>query len=268
VTGGTYAAVSGAPTDTWKYPFRIIGSLGVVWVVLWVTLVPRAMLRRDVGGSTETGSGRFWDVFYDRRFWALFAMVVGINIAWHGYRTWLPKFLMQDRGYSEADMSKFTTLYYLVADVGSWTVGGLTLVLIHRGRSHHGARMIAYTLCALLTLLSLTVPHLSGAVLQLALLTIAFGALGLFPTYFAFSQELSVKHQGKVTGTLGAGAHFSLAAFKLVEGYVARETGSRSIVLAGVGVAPLIALAIMFWLWPRDGKSPAEPMRDPMQSGV
>lgn len=253
VTGGTYAAVSGAPVDTWKYPFRIIGSLGVVWIALWFTTVPRTLLRSETGpaGAADAGIARFRDVLRDVRFWVLFATVVAINITWHGYRAWLPLYLQEQRGYSEAEMSRFTTLYYLIADVGSWTIGGLTLWLCHRGMSVHRSRSLVYGLCAVLTLGTLAVPVLpSGWPLQLALLTVAFGALGLFPTYFALSQELSAAHQGKVSGTLGAGAHFSLALIYPLEGLISDATGSYEVVLGGIGVAPLAAFLFLLWKWP------------------
>ena len=88
VTGGTYAAVTDAPVDTWRYPFRVIGSLGVIWIVLWFATVPR--LLRAGNSRADAGITRFRDVFRDQRFWVLFAAVVAINITWHGYRAWLP----------------------------------------------------------------------------------------------------------------------------------------------------------------------------------
>ncbi len=252
--GGTYAAVTDAPVNTWQFPFRVIGSLGLVWVVLWFVTIPSRMLKggEQPGDTTrEAGSGRFWEIFRDRRFWVLFAVVVAINITWHGYRTWLPLYLQKQRGFTTLEMSRFTTLYYLVADIGSWTVGIATLLLCRSGMRVHTARTLALAGCSGLTLCATAVPFLpDGLQLQAGLLAVAFGALGLFPTYFALSQEVSSKHQGKVTGTLGACAHFSLALIYPIEGRIVRVTESYEWVLGGIGVAPLFALGVLLWLWP------------------
>lgn len=250
-------------TDVWRVPFRVIGALGLVWVALWFITIPKSMLApRDESGTepAQAGSGRFVAVFRDRRFWALVAMVMAVNFTWHGYRTWLPLYLREQRGYSREEMSAFTTVYYLVADVGSWTVGLLTLVLCKRGVRVHVSRLLAFAGCALLTVCTASVPFLpGGAVLEAGLLVIAFGALGLFPTYFALSQELSAKHQGKVTGTLGAFAHLSLFAVYPIEGYICQATGSFEWVLGGIGLFPLLAFVAMFALWPPGYEPPPEP---------
>jgi ACS family hexuronate transporter-like MFS transporter len=256
VTGGSYAAIANAPTDTWKYPFRVIGSLGVVWIVLWFVTVPREMLRpaeRRTDGA-ELAAASFHNVIRDARFWVLFAMAIGINVTWHGYRTWLPLYLQEQRGFTEVEMSRFTTLYYLVADVGSWTVGGLTLLLCSRGIRIHRSRTLAYGTCCGLTLCTLAIPFLpDGWPLQTALLLVAFGALGLFPTYFAFTQDLSSVHQGKVTGTLGAAAHISLAMIYPIQGRINDATASYEYVLGAIGTAPALALVFLLWKW----KSPS-----------
>lgn len=237
--------------ETWRLPFRVIGALGLVWVALWFLTVPRAMIEPKEDESAHQGAVRFAEVFADKRFWALLAMVIALNITWHGYRTWLPLYLREQRGYSLEQMSGFTTVYYLIADVGSWTVGLLTLVFCKRGLSVHAARLLMYGTCAALTTATLAVPFLpDGRALQAALLVVAFAALGLFPTYFALSQELSSKHQGKVTGVLGASAHLSLAAIYPLEGLICDRTGSYELVLGGIGVFPLLAFAAMMALWP------------------
>jgi len=252
VTGSTYAAVSGAPIDSWKYPFRVIGSLGVVWVVLWFTMVPHGLLRSTEGESADAGIAQFRDVLRDGRFWVLFVMAIAINVTWHGYRAWLPLYLQEQRGFSETEMSGFTTMYYLVADVGSWTMGGLTLLLCRRGLSIHASRTIAYAICSLMTLGTIAVPFLpNGWLLTTGLLVVAFGALGLFPTYFALTQDLSARHQGKISGTLGAAAHISLAMIYPLEGLINDMTRSYEIVLGAVGVVPMLAFAFLLWKWPR-----------------
>ncbi|QJW94593.1 hypothetical protein FTUN_2114 [Frigoriglobus tundricola] len=246
------AEANGGP-DTWRVPFRVIGCLGLVWVALWFLAVPKRLLATPGAASDGArGETRFRAIFRDPRFWVLFVAVIAINVTWHGYRSWLPLYLQEQRGYTREEMSAFTTAYYLVADVGSWTVGLATLVLCRRGMGVHTSRVLMFGGCAALALGTAAVPFLPGGwPLEFGLLAVAFGALGLFPTYFALSQELSAQHQGKVTGTLGAAAHLSLALIIPVEGWICDETKSYEWVLGGIGVGPLAALVLMVWLWPR-----------------
>jgi ACS family hexuronate transporter-like MFS transporter len=241
-------------SDSWRVPFRLIGSLGLVWIAAWFLTVPQRMVNpTDATGaaSPQQGATRFADVFRDRRFWVLITITITVNIAWHGYRVWLPLYLQNQRGYTREAMSAFTTWYYLVADIGTWTAGGLTLWLCNRGMRLHSARVLMFAFCALCACGTVMVPFLpDGLPLQAGLLMVAFGALGLFPTYFAFSQELSSKHQGKVTGTLGASAHLALAATYPLEAWIRKTTGSYEWVLGGVGVFPMLALGALLIVWP------------------
>lgn len=245
---------SGGSGDGWRVPFRIIGLLGVFWVALWFATVPGGILASAGGRQAATpADGSYRDLFRDRRFWAMLGMVITVNIAWHSFRPLLPKYLMQKRLVDETTMTEVTTLYYLVADVGSWTVGLLTLLMMRRYRVRgHNARLIAYLGCCGLATVSLAVPFApTGFALTALILVYAFAALGLFPTYFAMSQELSAAHQGKVTGTLGAGAHLTLALVVFpIQGWFIKATGFYDGVLAVAGLFPLLGFAIMWSLWP------------------
>jgi ACS family hexuronate transporter-like MFS transporter len=247
-------AGNAAPSESWRVPFRAIGVLGVGWIILWFLSVPGRILVRPPTTPNDPADGvaRYCDVFKDRRFWALLAMTIGINFAWHTYRAWLPKYLQQKREFSEADMTLLTTCFYLVADIGSWSVGLFTLLIMRAGCPGHTTRVLAYTGCCGLALVSFAVPFLPAQwQFQAAVLVFGFGALGLFPTYFAMSQEVSARHQGKVTGTLGFGAHMSLSLVMFpTQGYIIKSTGSYDEVLAAAGFFPLAALAITLWLWP------------------
>lgn len=250
-------------SETWRVPFRMIGSLGLVWITLWFLTVPGRMVNpTDATGAppAHQGATRFVDIFRDRRFWVLVVITLSVNFTWHGYRAWLPLYLQEQRGYTRKEMSEFTTVYYLVADIGTWSAGLMTLLLCKLGMRLHLSRVLMFACCAFLTLGTVVVPFLpDGWPLQAGLLVVAFGALGLFPTYFALSQELSSKHQGKVTGTLGASAHFSLAAMYLLEGWVCDATGSQALVLGSVGVFPLFALGAILVFW-SPWREPAPPV--------
>lgn len=241
------------PSEQWRIPFRIIGSLGFVWIALWFLTVPKRIVdtvgTRGDSKSSE-GATRFADVFQDKRFWALVALTITINWCWHGYRTWLPLYLQKQRGYTEPEMNKFMMVYYIVADIGAWTVGLSILGLYAIGVGIHRSRLLAFGACSLLTSGSIAVPFLpNGWPMITGLLAIAFGALSLFPIYFALTQEISSMHQGKVTGTLGLLAHSSLSLIYPVEGKICDWTHSYEWVLGGIGVLPFLAFGLLLWFW-------------------
>jgi ACS family hexuronate transporter-like MFS transporter len=246
--------------ETWRVPFRVIGSLGLVWVALWFLTVPGRLVDPAGAGApvVHEGATRFTQLFRDRRFWVCVVTTITVNITWHGYRVWLPLYLQKQRGYSFQAMSEFMAVYYIVADIGIWTAGLSTFFLCKWGMRVHRSRVLLFGACAVLSLSTLAVPFLpDGRAHQAGLLLVGFAALGLFPTYFAFSQELSSKHQGKVTGVLGASAHLSLAVMYRLEGWICDVTGSYGWVLAVVGVFPLFALVALLVLWPPWSERPA-----------
>lgn len=251
-TGGALTPVVGFPTDAWQVPFRVIGAVGLVWVLLWMFTVPRRALDPLPDTSAKVATS-FAAVFLDRRYWVLVAVILGVNTSWHTFRVWLPLFLQSELKYTEGEMTGLTTAYYLVADLGSWGVGLFVLVIGRRGGNIHTARLLCFAGCTGLVLVSAALPWLPNDwVMTAAILTIGFGALGLFPTYFALSQEVSGRHQGKVTGTLGFINAQYLAGMFLVQGILNDANGSYLPVLSTAWVAPAVALVVLLIFWRRN----------------
>jgi hypothetical protein len=75
------------------------------------------------------------------------------------------------------------------------------------------------------------------------------GALGLFPCYYAWSQELTTRHQGKVTGLTGVFAWAFSAPVHKYFGRLVDQTGSFNIGLAVVGWLPLMAFGLFYCFW-------------------
>jgi ACS family hexuronate transporter-like MFS transporter len=314
-------AVPAYHPGAWRYPFLVIGVLGVVWVLLWMLLVRRDDLttERRVAPSLigivgwllllwgvdvalqilRTADPRAGQPFvvvsvkvvvcalgvvpvarwlfrctradgegerlarsdFVRRFWVLVVLVVTINTAWHFFRAWLPLFLRRQLHYDESTVNWFSTAYYVATDFGSLTAGAMALYLARRGQSVHASRVWVFAGFAALTALSVVVAFLErGPLLVALLLVIGFGALGLFPIYYSFSQELTTRHQGKVTGALGCINWLAMYVLQAAVGESVKAVG-YSIGVALAGLAPLLGVVVLVTLWgrgaPQEDKSSA-----------
>jgi ACS family hexuronate transporter-like MFS transporter len=260
---------------SWRGPFQVIGLLGLAWALGWLALIRGGELdlaADDAPGAPEiapTSPGAFV-----RRFLALAVIVVAINLCWQFYRAWLPKMLREQHGYHRAAVNYFTSAFYIATDIGCLAAGAAVRVLAARGRSVHWSRVLTFLVCGLLTALGGVVAILPAGPLMLAiLLLIGAGALGLFPVYYALTQELSARHQGKVTGVLGCCAWTASA---LMHRYVGRwvdRTGSYAAALSLTGWLPLVSLVVLLLLWDRrpatilPGSAPS-PAPDPLRMSV
>ena len=251
----------GDPT-VWRLPFRIIGMMGILWVILWLSSV-RSSHIAPPPPSPSTGSDSYWDLWRDRRFYVMIVVIVCVNVPWRSFGEWLPKFLEKQKGYSTEEVQIYSSVYFLAADVGSIVAGLLTLWLVRRGRSLFASRIFSFAFCAGLTTLTIAAVLLpKGPLLIVVLTLIAFGALGSFASYFAFSQEISQKHQGKVTGTLGVINSACMGGLGVFQGWLIDQTRSYQWALGLTGLAPLIGVGAIYFFWNipvRSGEKQEEP---------
>jgi ACS family hexuronate transporter-like MFS transporter len=275
--------------NSWRPQFWFVGCLGPVWIALWLLIVRNEDLSLNTlpsaynpeKPSESGGAGSIWDVWRDRRFWVLVLVVVGINATWHFFRAWLPLYLQNGRGVSEETTNFFMSGYFLFTDVGAITAGVLTLRLHTRlGLPVHRSRMTAFLIFSLIVLASIPAAYTGDSNVVMGLfLVMGFGALGVFPNYYSFTQELSTRHQGKVTGMLGfscwasifviqptVGAYLKSAREALTAAGLQAGLDSRTAellanqqaygrVIACAGVLPLLTFLalLLFWRTPKQG---------------
>ena len=261
---GVVALLVGGP-GTWRLPFFFVGAMGVVWVFLWLASVqgPDLALAHR-GGAASPGTaqaerhGSLLAIYADPRFAVLVITTVAINQTWHFLRVWLPTCLQEQYHYSERSVFWFTTAYYVAAGVGSLASGAITLRL-GRGRlGVHRSRVLMYAVFTLITALTLVAAqlHEPGPLLLGLLLLVGFGALGLYPVYYSLSQELTVRHQGKVTGVLGCSTWVASALMHPLVGWWLDRTNNWRAALGLAGVFPVVGLLALVLLW-RPARPPA-----------
>jgi ACS family hexuronate transporter-like MFS transporter len=239
---------------SWRRAFQVIASIGVIWIVCWFATVRRNDVD-TVRATKQTDRDPWWRVLKQRRMWIVLCVIALINTTWQLMRAWLPKFMQEGHGYSQEAMLSFNAVWFAATDISCLGVGFVVIALAKRGWNLHHARLCAFLACSLCCLSTLVLPWLDAGGMLLALLLVAgAGALGVFPIYHAYTQDISGAHQGKVTGIAGVAAWaFSPLAQKLF-GRLIDATGSFN-GFAVIGCLPLLAGIILYLFWGSDKKA-------------
>jgi ACS family hexuronate transporter-like MFS transporter len=236
-----------AINKVWHQPLLALGvqalttAAGVAVVYRW--------LRRATDDDDKLPRALFV-----RRYWVLAVLVVSINTLWHFLRAWLPLFLEEQAGYKKHEMGWIILVYNVATDAGSLASGFAALGLVRLRFSVHNSRSLVFLGCAVLAALTGVVGFLTaGPLLVVLLLIVGMGALGVFPIYYSFSQELTVKHQGKVTGSLGCINWLAMALLHALVGTVVDEQHPNySLPFLVVGLVPLASCLVLFFVWKPD----------------
>jgi ACS family hexuronate transporter-like MFS transporter len=268
ISSGEAATAAAATADAvsyvgwWRMPYVVIGALGVFWIAPWLILTRGLSLARPATHSpmaTDDGGGKqseFDILRFMRRYLALIVTVIAINMTWQYFRVWLPKMLEQFHKYQPSEVRWFVIAYYIATDVGCICAGAAVKWLSVRQWNVHRARLLVYTVCAAITALSTVAASLpKGYPLLAVLILIGFGALGLFPNYYSFAQELSRRHQGKVSGSLGFITWIVTSEMQELVGKAVDKTGSYTDAVFYIGLVPLLGSLAIFLLWGSDRDS-------------
>ncbi len=242
---------------SWRPAFAIVGGIGVIWVVAWFVAVRAQDLPRPQHTSLESSS---WKVLLQKRMLIILVVVCLINTAWQLFRAWLHLFLEEGRGYTEQQTLLFNSAWFVATDVGCLGVGAVVLWLCARGVPVTRARQIMFGVCAALCLTLIALPVLPKGILLLTVLLVSgAGALGVFPLYHAFTQDISARHQGKITGVAGVTAWFFVPHSQKLFGRLVDSTGSYDAGLAAAACLPALAALILWALWGVDTDEATKP---------
>lgn len=239
---------------TWRYAFQVVAAIGLVWIVVWFLVVKKSDLLAAPETTAKAESKEsIWPVLRSGKFWAVAILLLGIQICWHFFRVWLPKFLQEGRGYSETMALNFNSAYFIATDVGCILAGVLSLWLVKRGLNAHDSKRRVYLICCAFTALSALIPWLpQGPLLLGVILLVGMGALGLFPCYYSFVQELSDRHVGKLTGLLSMWVWAVTSPLHPLFGRVVDQTKSYDLGMAVAGLVPLVGVLALALLWKRE----------------
>ena len=247
----------------WRWAFAIIGSLGFVWLALWLLLYQkpedhprcsRAELEYILGDTPQPTEKIKWlRLLPFRQTWAIACGKFLTDPIWWFYLFWVPDFLERQHGVHLAQLGPPIIVIYLISDIGSVAGGWFSSFLIQRGFSVNAGRKLAMLVCAIAIVPIVFAYRVSGlwqAVLLIGLA--AAGHQGFSANLYTLTSDLFPKRAvASVMGVAGmAGAVGGMLIAKIV-GHVLQWTGSYMIPFLIAGSAYLVALAVIHILTPR-----------------
>ncbi|MQA77416.1 MAG: MFS transporter [Streptosporangiales bacterium] len=259
----------------WRWAFVLLGSVGVVWTVMWWIVArdgpkvhPRAneaetayITADHVSAEESDGkrdSGRFWELLRSRYVIALSMAFFAYSWVLFMFLTWYPQYLVDARGVDKADLAGLATLPWISATIGLVGGGLVADRLIKRFGSLVTPRKWIIVGCLLATAACFAPsPFLASPTLGLVLVCVA--TLFLLASYQYQALVVAVapgRHTGRLAGVIQMCSTLAGILAPIVTGAIVQVTGSYAAAFV-VGGALAVAGAVMVLLWVRDGAAGA-----------
>ena len=232
----------------WRWVFFITGSVGFVWAWFWLRyyqpparnrylspeerkLIPIPSHEADAAAGRPVVKISWFKLFTYREVIALMAAKFMTDAAWYFFIFWLPKYLVEQRGFTMVEMGMLAWIPYLSADLGALFGGWLSGRLVARGRSVLSSRFAVMLPCALLMPVSLAIHQAPSRALTIALIcVVTFAHMAWKTNQNTLTNDLFPKHLiGATSGLLAFGTGLGGTLFIWMTGHVVQGYGYGAI---------------------------------------
>ncbi len=250
--GASVGAVIAPPVITvlalhygWRFAFVATGALGLLWLVPWLLIT-----RHAVALPVPAGPKRHWsEMLRYRQTWGLLAARFLSDPVWWFYLFWLPKYLVDQRGFTVAEMGMLAWMPYLTADAGSLAGGWLSGQLIRRGWTAVDARLAWMLPFAALMPLSMFVGFVESRTVSLALIcVVTFAHMGWKTNQATLTNDIYPREVvGTVAGLLAFGNGLGGTLFTALTGWMVVQFSYASVFVL-MGLLHPVSYLLVRWL--------------------
>ena len=235
----------------WRALFLFVGIGSLLWLIPWLWLVPSEKRRRSAGETIPSSSDTAvpWrDLLKRREVWVTSLGMFCLGYAWYFLVSWLPAYLVEERGFSKEDMAVFGSLPFWAMAVTSLLGGWCSDRWIRGGGTPTRVRktflVTGFLLCAVLMVLAVRATEAGRCV---ALLTAACAALGFYSSnVWAVTQTLAgTAAAGRWTGLQNCIGNLGGVVSPIVTGMIVTRTGSFTLAFTA-SAAMLLLGAVLY----------------------
>ncbi|HEY2472775.1 MAG TPA: MFS transporter [Terracidiphilus sp.] len=226
----------------WRPAFVAIGVISLLWLPAWARWKAADVPPAEQAG---TGSLRFRTILRQRAFWGAASGHFCANYLVYFLMSWLPYYLVHERGLSMAAMSVAASALWVVDSLSSVATGTIADFCIHRGAGPTIVRKVAMAIGFTLAAASLMGCAFASERSYLAwLIACAIGCGTANAGTFAFAQTLAGPHAaGRWVGLQNGIANLAGVTGPALSGFLVDWTGHFA---AAFGLAAIITLGGAF----------------------
>lgn len=255
-----------AQFGSWRWVFILSGFLGFFWLIFWLILYRKPKESRYVNQEEidfiqdgepeeEKVKVKWINLLKYKQTWAVAFGKLLADPVWYFYLFWGAKFLTAKFDMSLSGLALPLVTIFVVADFGGIAGGGISSLLMKRGKSVNYARKITMLGSAILVLPVMTVPYYNSAFISVALIALAAAAhCSWSANIFTVISDLFPKSVvGSVTGFATTVSTLGGMVTALLIGYALNESGPEGykIAFAVASCGYLIGIAIIHILVPK-----------------
>lgn len=221
--------------SSWRWVFFITGGMGLLWTVWWaksyftpaahrgLSHAERDYLRpvMEKAGASPAPKIPMNELLRFRETWGVIGAKFLSDAAWYFYMFWLPKYLLDARGFNIKAVGSVAWIPFAAAAVGCVVGGGLSSWLLHCGHSVNAARKIALGLSATLMPCVMLVPYVPVPWVIFLFSVAFFGQQSWSTLVMILPTDLFPKHAvGTVAGFVGFGGALGGVVMGQLAGYL------------------------------------------------
>jgi MFS family permease len=223
---GTFGAGPGIARHGWRPVFLTIGLLSLLWLPAWLTWKPEqskvssSVMRKAGPGSLE--------ILEQRSFWGAAVGHFSVNYVFYFMLTWLPFYLVRERGLSMEAMVRAAGIYYLTDAASAAATGWISDFWMRRGGSATVVRKSMMGIGYAIATVAIAGLAMAPARIYFAWLLAAGLGIGMMGVgVFAFAQTLAgPEAAGKWTGLQNGFGNFAGIIGPALTGFVVDRTGN------------------------------------------
>jgi MFS transporter, ACS family, hexuronate transporter len=180
--GVSLGAVLAPPVATWiavyygwRMAFVLTGVLGLLWIPVW-----NRVARHSPPAPKSSTAPAHYEMLGDRRLWGFMAANGLSMVGYSLWSNWTTQFLVDAHHLTVAQAAWYAWIPQLVAMVGGFAGGWLSLRLMDRGAAAPAARFRVCFAAALLSLATFAIPQAPSAAWATAGISISIFAVTAF----------------------------------------------------------------------------------------
>jgi MFS family permease len=246
---GTYAGGLVMADYGWRAAFVLFGGLSLVWLIPWLRVrLPQRAVRRSDGDTPNLAT-----VLKQTSLWGTALGLLSSNYVFYFMLTWMPYYLVRERGFSTEDMAKLAGAAYVINALSAIAAGWVIDRLIVRGSSANAVYKVMMALTHLgfvACMVAMAVGSRSVALAAMFLYQMLCGIQS--PGVYAVPQILAgPRATGRWVGVQNSVGSFAGVISPAATGLIIKYTGAFTAAFLLAGAVSLLGLIGWIWMLPK-----------------